>query len=61
MFQVAHRCEPRNPLFLGYGLIGFTGDYAVGLLAQDIDTRQEHQYDYDVAVEVDVDSASQDV
>lgn len=41
-------------LFLGYGLIGFTGDYAVGLLAQDIDTRQEHQYDYDVAVEVDV-------
>ena len=41
-------------LFLGYSLIGFGGDYAVGLLAQDIDAVQEYQYDYDVAVEVDV-------
>ena len=41
-------------LFLGYGLIGFTADYAVGLWAQDIDAGQEYQYDYDVAVEVDV-------
>ena len=40
-------------LFVGYGLIGFGGDYAVGLLAQDIDVRHEYQYD-DVAVEVDV-------
>ena len=38
-------------LFLGYSLIGFGGDYAVGLLAQDIEAGQSYQYDYDVAVD----------
>jgi hypothetical protein len=56
-------------LFLGYGLIGFGGDYAIGLWAQNVDQAYEgvRVFEYvevevavdvaDVAVEVDVDVA----
>ena len=43
-------------LFLGYGLVGFGGDYAVGLLGQETDPGTHHVVvDVDPVVEVDVD------
>ena len=49
-------------LFLGYGLIGFGGDYAIGLWAQNVDQVYEDQrvFEY-VEVEVAVDVADVDV
>ena len=49
-------------LFLGYGLIGFGGDYAIGLWAQNVDQAYEdvRVFEY-VEVEVAIDVADVDV
>lgn len=42
-------------LFLGYGAIGFGGDYAMGLFAQDVDPDYEFEFELQPEVEIQVD------
>jgi hypothetical protein len=43
-------------LFLGYSVIGFGGDYAVGLLGQDADSQYNFEYEVQTDVQVDVET-----